>query len=327
VNPLVSVCIPTCRRPDLLREAIASVLVQAYPKIELVISDDSPDDSTEKALRESGMMESVRYYRNGPPLGQAGNVNHLFDLANGDRLVLLHDDDLLMPGCLEDLAACWDIDPGLTAAFGKHYVISAGGALLDEKSRRLNHDYHRGENDAGQQPALWSALVGQFPNDGYMVLSEAARRTRYRVEPEVGDACDYDFALRLARPDSRFYFIDKYTAKYRLTEASISMGNTVAAESYLLVEGLVLPAELEKTRAARLGAYAPAAINRWLRVGDKRNARRVYFSRYNPLSKRCSPMGIVQGLLLACPTPISKPLTKGIRQARRKLWLNRRNKR
>ena len=40
------------------------------------------------------------YLRNESSLGQAGNVNQLFARARGERLVLMHDDDFLLPGAL-----------------------------------------------------------------------------------------------------------------------------------------------------------------------------------------------------------------------------------
>ena len=42
--------------------------------------------------------------------------------------------------------------------------------MLQMPSQNLNDGYYRTEQYAGLQPsALWSALVAQFPNDGYMI--------------------------------------------------------------------------------------------------------------------------------------------------------------
>ena len=45
-NALVSVIIPVYNRPTLLREAVASVLVQTYRPIEIIIVDDGSTDET-----------------------------------------------------------------------------------------------------------------------------------------------------------------------------------------------------------------------------------------------------------------------------------------
>ena len=98
-NQLVSICVPTYQRPDLLRQAIASCLAQTYSDIEIIVCDDSKDDASKQMVQSLNKSQKIRYYQNRPALGQAGNVNRLFDLAQGDRLVLLHDDDISAPRC------------------------------------------------------------------------------------------------------------------------------------------------------------------------------------------------------------------------------------
>jgi glycosyltransferase involved in cell wall biosynthesis len=90
VNTLISICIPTYRRPALLRIAVSSALAQTYPDIEVIVGDDSPDGLSAEvveALRATA-VRPIRYEHNKPGLGQNENVNRLFSLARGDRLIL-----------------------------------------------------------------------------------------------------------------------------------------------------------------------------------------------------------------------------------------------
>lgn len=315
MDALVSICIPTYRRPELLREALESCLAQTYPAIEVVICDDSPDAQSEAVARSIGKPAVLRYYRNRPALGQAENVNRLFDLAQGDRLLLLHDDDLLLPRAVEQLADCWRQEPGLAVAYGKQYVMTMDGQIQERESERLNTAYYRAARYAGRPPsALWAGLLGQMPNNGYLIRAEAARSVRYRAIPEVGDACDFDFGLRVAQQYDGFFYLDEYLHKYRQTEVSVLRGNNYQHLTYALIEALRLPPELEPVRSERLRAKASGAINKWLTLGEKHHARRIYSSQYYPWSQRLSPRGLMQALLLSCPTGLT---VSGLRMIRR----------
>ena len=321
-NHLISICIPTYQRPDLLRQTIASGLAQTYSDIEIIVCDDSKDDASEQMVKGLNKPEKIRYYRNQPSLGQARNVNRLFDLARGDRLVLLHDDDLLLPDAVQAMSDCWGDRPDLVACFGKQSMINMAGEVLQTRSQDLNQGCYRTDSYEGlQTSAIWSALVGQFPNDGYMILTDVAKATRYRDTAMVGDACDYDFGLRLASNQAQFFFLNQFTALYRLTETSISADNNISDVVYQIVEALDLPEELEEFRRERLEGRAASAITRWLTIGDKASAYRVYRSDYYPWSKRLAPKGLIQAVLLACPTPLDSALIGWLR--RKKLSASR----
>jgi glycosyltransferase involved in cell wall biosynthesis len=307
MKPLISICIPTYQRPELLAQAIDSCLAQTYADIEIIICDDSKNDQSKKLLHTRYQDERIRYYRNSPSLGQAGNVNRLFSLAQGERLVLLHDDDLLLPTALSDLDGCWHEQPNIVAAFGKQQIIDMDSKVDEKASRGLNEIYHRTAQLQGvQASALWSALVAQFPNNSYMVLTKAATNIGYRDVPDVGDICDYDFGLRLAGQFDGFYFIDRYTSQYRITNNSISKNNNHAHLSFDLVASLTLPYEIEATRDARLRNYSPAAVNKWLTLGNRQKAAEIYYSRHYPTQKRWSSKGLIQFVLTCCPHTITR---------------------
>ena len=97
----VSIAIPTFRRPELLREAVASGLAQeGGQRCELVIVDNDPEGSIDHGLRNiitSQRHMNVRYYRNAENIGMFGNWNRAIALSQCDWITLLNDDDLLAP--------------------------------------------------------------------------------------------------------------------------------------------------------------------------------------------------------------------------------------
>ena len=104
-SPLVSVVMPTYKRPELIKRSIGSVVSQTYSNWELIVSDDEPEKGetwvyvTELAKNDT----RIRIVRNDGPKGQVGNTNNGIVNAKGEWVKLLHDDDLLKPNCLEDL--------------------------------------------------------------------------------------------------------------------------------------------------------------------------------------------------------------------------------
>jgi glycosyltransferase involved in cell wall biosynthesis len=308
---VISVCIPTYHRPKLLKEAIHSVCEQTQQPIEIVIGDDSNDDLTEKMISEikRECTVPIYYIRNSPSLGQSGNVNLLYEMAKGDKIVLLHDDDLLLPNALEDLSRCWDFYPNLVAAYGKQYIISENGAIDMNASTCLNQLFFRTNNRAGlQKSCVESALLHQFPNDCFMVLSSAAKAIKWRSYEEVGDAGDFDFGLRLSMEYPNFFFLDKYTAKYRLSNVSISKNNArmAAAQSFNIIQNTAFPEELLWAKEYELKREAPIAIIELINLGKRKQALDIYFSQYHPLSTRLSLGGIRRFIKIFLPRSIGK---------------------
>lgn len=109
-NPLFSVVIPTFNREDLFREALESALAQEHTDFpwELLVVDNTPADAQGmtpalKVVRELG-NPSVLYYRNRVNIGTGYNWNRGAELARGEWVVFLHDDDILYPDALSNLA-------------------------------------------------------------------------------------------------------------------------------------------------------------------------------------------------------------------------------
>jgi glycosyltransferase involved in cell wall biosynthesis len=306
VEPLVSICIPTCDRPELLRQALESCFVQTYRPLEIVIGDDSEGSETEASVEAfRGRHVPIAYRRNQPPQGQAGNVNELFRRARGARLILLHDDDLLLPGAVDILAACWDVDRGITAAFGKHRLISESTELLEDE--KLNKRCYRTSEFVGTRlRPVESALVGQFPNDGYMVLATTAREVGYRGKEgdRINRWCDFDFGIRLACATDRFYYLDRYTAVNRMTKESVSrtaLPKDICDNTTRLIKSLNLPSDVEWARSKALERLVPILLGTYAAESDRRAIMELYTSACSSWRYRISLRGIYHLALMVSP--------------------------
>jgi glycosyltransferase involved in cell wall biosynthesis len=280
---LISICIPTCNRAALLEQAIESCLAQTYEQMEIVIGDDSRDGAAEAVVVNCRLRSTrpIRYERNLPRLGQAANVNSLFERARGARLVLLHDDDLLEPDALACLDRCWQRHHDLTAAFGKQRVIADDGTPRPEASERLNRDYRRVPEREGRLPVPALAGIDQmFPNNGYLVDTLAARRTGYRTGHDVGDACDFDFGLRLSAAATGICFADQIVSVSRETAESISSSALPAMHAFAMLKASAVPAGARAARERALQRIAPRAASAYARSGDAAAAWRVLLSHH-----------------------------------------------
>lgn len=292
-SPLISICIPTYNRPVLLEAAIKSCTVQSYENFEILIGDDSKDDRSQRLVEvlQAEGPGKIRYFRNAPSLGQAKNVNFLFNNALGERLVLLHDDDLMLPDALVALSKCWERQPSLAAAFGKQHMIDVAGNVLPAESEWLNTFYGRTSDAAGPLVPGLAAIRGMFPNDGYMVLTERARAIGYSGSGLAGDACDFDFSIRYCDDGAEIWFVDQYTSAYRVSDDAISRSSITAPYVYkVLNERRVHESHLapEVRRALRkaIERFAPDAVSGYARMGYGLKALRILLSSDYALRKR-----------------------------------------
>ena len=102
---MITVITPTYKRHQYLKNAIDSVLAQTYTDFEMIIVDDNPPGSEERTMTEEVIKEitdpRVHYVQNEKNLGGAGSRNVAIDLAQGEYVAFLDDDDMYLPDRLK----------------------------------------------------------------------------------------------------------------------------------------------------------------------------------------------------------------------------------
>jgi len=293
MNQTVTICIPTYRRVALLEHAIRSAAAQTYSPVQILVGDDSPDDATMQLVErlKSELSVPITYLHNVPPLGQGKNVNALFQAVKSEYLVLLHDDDVLLPNAVTRMIETFKAHPNLTAVWGDQYVIDMEGTRLMEASKRLNDTYYRTPDRAGLQIRGVPGLLRMFPNDGYMVRTSAAQSTGYRSREEASRHVDSDFGIRLTCDHQGFYYINEYLCEYRLTDEAESKGLDTRAEIlFKNIKKMDVPDAARSAQETALSKLAPAAIRSLALIGRRREALTIFFGPYMN-GKRITPMG------------------------------------
>jgi glycosyltransferase involved in cell wall biosynthesis len=97
---LVSVIIPTTRRPELVGRALRSVFAQTHEELEVIVVVDGPNPETMTVLSRIADPR-LRVLQNEVPLGPGAARNAGAELAKGEWLAFLDDDDEWLPRKLE----------------------------------------------------------------------------------------------------------------------------------------------------------------------------------------------------------------------------------
>lgn len=101
-QPLVSIIVRTCQRPDILRNALDSIRAQTYTHIQVIIVEDGANAS-EILLKSEFSDLNYIYEPTVQKVGRAKAGNRALELAEGEYINFLDDDDGLFPEHIEVL--------------------------------------------------------------------------------------------------------------------------------------------------------------------------------------------------------------------------------
>lgn len=92
-SPSISICIPAYKRIEFLKRLFDSISIQTFKNYEVIVTDDSPDETVEKFIKMYDGIQNLSYYKNKIVLGTPENWNESIKKASGKWIKLMHDDD------------------------------------------------------------------------------------------------------------------------------------------------------------------------------------------------------------------------------------------
>src|ERR1700676_3828738 len=122
-NGRVSVTIVTFNSGRFIKRCLESVLAQKYPDREIIIIDNCSTDGTADILEQFEDRCQIVY--NSENIGFAAAQNQAIALSNGDWVLTLNPDVLLLPDFIRGLVDAGQLNPKIGAVCGKLLAMTA----------------------------------------------------------------------------------------------------------------------------------------------------------------------------------------------------------
>ena len=181
-TPLLSICIATYNRADVIGQTLESIISQATDEVEIIVVDGaSPDDTATVVQRYKDQCPQLRYHRLPVKGGVDRDYCHAVSFAIGAYCWLLTDDDILKPGAIK---AILELLPH------NYSLIVVNAEVRDRSLSQLIETKHLHlDKDVVYQPSSWEAF---FINTatylsfiGAVVIDRAIWNERIK-EPYIG---------------------------------------------------------------------------------------------------------------------------------------------
>ena len=125
--------IPAYNPPaEYLREALLGVLEQApaADRMQIEVVDDHSPKVDVAALVHEIAGDRVMVSKTPTNLGLAGCWNACIARARGEWVHIFHQDDLVLPGFYRRFEALFAANPGIAAAFSRHFLSDSDGHII-----------------------------------------------------------------------------------------------------------------------------------------------------------------------------------------------------
>jgi glycosyltransferase involved in cell wall biosynthesis len=212
--PRLSIVTPSFNQGVFVEAAIRSVLLQGYPRVELVVVDGGSTDGSVATIEKYGPW--LTRWASEKDHGPAHALNKGFRLTNGEILGFLNADDYLLPGSLARVAREFRLRPSAD-------VISG-------------HGYHARPSGEIGIPIFSDRWDPQRFAYGACVLVQQATFFKQRVFEEtpgfnesLRTSWDMELWAELAAAGARFHLLDEFLAVFRLHQDSLT-GNRLFGE-------------------------------------------------------------------------------------------------
>lgn len=232
-RPRVSVCIPTFNGASYIKECLDSVVSQSVKDMEVIIVDDQSTDATWEILQVYSALHPethMRLFRNEMNLGLVANWNRCIELARGEWIKFVFQDDWIESKCLETMldastlnsfiVACqrnFAFEEGVSNSTRQDYLnfptlssLFPGTALISAKAYSKAVVDHLAVNFVGEPTAV--------------MLHRSVFEKFGLFNPRLIQLCDFEFWTRIA-VHTGIAYVPRPLATFRVHKDSTTTKN------------------------------------------------------------------------------------------------------
>ena len=197
----VSICIPAYNQTAYLKKTLNSILDQDFIDYEIIITDDTPDDSVKNLIDEFDFRGKLRYFKNQSTLGTPENWNEAIRKAQGQYIKIIHHDDFFTYyHSLKEFVRMLDENPDSGFAFSSSLNLDKDFQVVSQHSPTLGQLEHLKKSP---DYLFFSAIIG------------APSATIYRnnlslfFDNSLKWFVDMDFYIRILKINGEFIYNEK----------------------------------------------------------------------------------------------------------------------
>lgn len=193
MKDVISVVIPTfCRTTNMLNNAVQSVKKQTIPVCEIIVVDDNKDNSLSEKISLYCQENDLTYIASGN-VGAAAARNIGVNIAKGDYIAFLDDDDIWLPNkLLIQMPLFLNSDTGLVYSRGYTIKLNDDGRAL--KMPYATDCYYKME--VHYKDLLEKNYIG---TTSQIVAKKSVLLQINGFDESLPSRQDYDLCLRIAR--------------------------------------------------------------------------------------------------------------------------------
>jgi len=241
-QPTVSVILPVYNGGDYVDLAVSSIVQQSFDDLELLICDDGSTDGTTERIREFEHEDPrirVIYWQANQGISAAQNA--LIDLARGQYIACMNQDDISLPERIGTQLKEFPQDAPTTVMTGSCELIDRHGNKLGEYTPPArDFRFHMRFRNPFVHPLLFTR-------------TKLMRSFKYR---DIPYAQDYDLWFRMMNEGISFHVCKKPLLQYRLHQENLTNPERVFAQmmAAMWIRNLIRTGESE-SRPSDLDAF------------------------------------------------------------------------
>lgn len=281
-SPALSICIPTYNRLNWLKRALTSITIansEVSQDIEIIVSDDSSDIACAEVVQEvlRSWSGQWKYVANQPRLGMAENWNHSIQLASGEYVLILHDDDFLLTGAAENILN------GISQFREQYPVLLFGTHVVNEKEQILKKQTYKKQRYLPPKTALINLLSNSsFVRFPAIVIERRVFEEVGYFDPTWEEPTDVEMWIRLF---SRYGVccLPFATCAYTIHSQALTMGVFNEKTVSILLEIFEQVSALDILSASQLKICQAKFFHQFILGGAFRKLRRRLFREFHQI--------------------------------------------
>ena len=213
-TPFISICIPTYKRVDLLKKLLDSIRIQSFQNFEVLINDNSPDDTVKDLVYAYRDLLTIAYEKNEPALTATENCNKVMKRAIAPWIKVIHDDDWLdTEDALQQFADAAERS-------GKDFIFCASNQVYLE-TKKIEKEELSDEKRKMLEDSTFSLFYLNVIGHPSVVMHR--KDTAIEYDPAFNWVLDIDYYVR---------YLNAHRGYHYIPERLINIGKGSGQESY-----------------------------------------------------------------------------------------------